>query len=233
MHRVLSALMPLRNVQGILETLVLEWLEVLTELTPQTEIVVVDDASCDATIEVAQELMTQYPQLRVARHATPRGWHACLLTAMERCRGEILFFPDADCGLGLNALPRLWRALNRYEVVLACPRWNEGLEWGGAAGGYQLGVRQVLESVRHALGDRAGLVAALRSAGCRFLETEVALRHPPVGIHRTACLARRLFAARPWDRLPEKPAPATEPASSAGANRPNYLRRLRQLARRQ
>lgn len=231
MHCVLSALMPLRNVQGILESTVLEWLEVLTDLTPQTEIVVVDDASCDATIEVALELMAQYPQLRVTRHATPRGWRASLLTAMERCRGEILFFPDPECILGLNELPRLWRALNRYEAILASPRPDTDIEWEGApAGGYQIGLRRVFESLRHALGDRAELVAALRSAGYRFLETHVALRHPPLGAYRAACMARKLFLGPTGQRPADRPVRSNEHAS-AGLNRPNYLQRLRQLAR--
>ncbi len=232
MHRVLSALMPLRNVQGILQNTILEWLEVLADLTPQTEIVVVDDASSDATIEVALELMAQYPQLRVTRHATPRGWHASLLTALERSRGEILFFPDADCVLGLNELPRLWRALNRYEVILAWPRRDAAVEWdAGLAGGYQIGFRRVFESLRHALGGRSALVAALQAGGYRFLETEVAWRHPPTGVYRAACMARRLFVGPAGQRTADTLERASEAASSARPHRPNYLDRLRQLAR--
>lgn len=232
MHPALSALMPLRNVQGSLETKVLEWLEVLTELTPRTEIIVVDDASSDATIEVALELMTQYPQLRVVRHATPRGWHASLVAAMDRSRGDILFFPDANCALGLNELPRLWGTLNQYEVILAWPRRDAAVKWeGGAVGGYQLGFRWVFEGLRHALVSRLALVAALRAAGHSFLETEVALRHPPVAVYRAACRARKLFVGPGAQPTAEAPPLASEPAQAARPSRPNYLQRLRQLAR--
>lgn len=232
MHPALSALMPLRNVQGSLETTVLEWLEVLTELTPRTEIVMVDDASSDATIEVALELITQYPQLRVVRHATPRGWHASLVTAMERSRGDILFFPDANCALGLNELPKLWGALNRYEVILAWPRRDAAVKWQDqAVGGYQLGLRGVFEGLRHALVSRSALVAALRAAGCPFLETEVALRHPPMAVYRAACRARKLFVGQGTRRTAQAPPLASEPAQAAGPSRPNYLQRLRELAR--
>lgn len=232
MHPVLSALMPLRNVQGTLETVVLEWLEVLTELTPRTEIIVVDDASSDATIEVAFELMTQYPQLRVVRHAAPHGWHASLATAMERSRGDILFFPDANCALGLNELPRLWGALNRYEVILAWPGRDAVVTWEGEAmGGYQLGFRRVFEGLRHALVSRSALVAALRAAGHSFLETEVALRHPPMAVYRAACRARKLLVGPGAQRTAEAPPLASEPAQAARPSRPNYLQRLRELAR--
>lgn len=232
MQRALSALMPLRNVQGSLESIILEWLEVLTELTPKTEIVVVDDASSDATIEVALELMTQYPQLRVLRHRTPRGWHASLLTAMERSHGEVLVFPDPDCALGLNELPRLWLLLDQYEVVLAGPNSDAIQEWGeSAGGGYQLGFRRAFESVRDMLAGRSALVAALRAGGYRFIETQVALRYPPMARYRAACQARKLFVSRAPERTGDSAAPPAELAMPARPNRPNYLSRLREFAR--
>jgi len=228
----LSALMPLRNVQAILEPIILEWLEVLTELTPKTEIVLVDDASSDATVEVALELMIQYPQIRVMRHATPRGWRASLLTAMEGSRGEILVFPDPESALGLNALPKLWRLLDQYEVILAGPNCDVVQPWGEAApGGYQMGSRRVFESLRDVLGDRAQLVAALQAGGYRFLQTEVSRRYPPMATYRAACLARKLFWKPTAERTAGTGATSTESASAAGPNRPNYLARLRQYAR--
>ncbi len=231
MHRALSALLPVRNAQGTLERTILEWLEILPELTPNTEIIVVDDASCDATIEVAAELMAQYPQLRVFRQAPPRGWHASLLTAMDRSRGEILFIPDAQCVVGLNELPRVWRLLNGCEVVLALPASRATHKDDGAgAGGYQLGFRHVFESLRSALSGRSALVAALQAGGYQFLEAEAALRHPPMAAYRTASLARKLFA-RPTAGPMAGPQNAPLQAVPGRLGPPNYLSRLRELAR--
>ena len=69
MEYSLSALLPVRNAEATLAETVSEWLEVLPELTNRFDLVIIDDCSSDATIEVADELVKQYAP--IIRSASP------------------------------------------------------------------------------------------------------------------------------------------------------------------
>jgi MoaA/NifB/PqqE/SkfB family radical SAM enzyme len=58
----------------------------------QIEIIVVDDASVDATAEV----VSRYPWIRLVCHATNRGVGAARNSGAEAARGDLLLFLDAD-----------------------------------------------------------------------------------------------------------------------------------------
>ncbi len=56
------------------------------------ELIVVDDGSRDATATIAQG----YPQVRLVRHPSNRGYGAALKTGFSQARGNLLGFLDAD-----------------------------------------------------------------------------------------------------------------------------------------
>ena len=58
----------------------------------EVEIIVVDDASTDATAEVVQ----RYPEVRYLRHAHRQGVSAARNTGIRACKGEFVSFLDAD-----------------------------------------------------------------------------------------------------------------------------------------
>lgn len=232
MERSLAALLPVRNVQATLAATVLEWLEVLAELTRHVEVLVVDDCSCDATIEVADELLSQYPQLRVIRHPEPLGRSAALETAFARSRGEIVFFADEDCELTIDEARMLWLPLDRYDVVLGrpkggAPHWER---WTGCwESGFQMGFRAAFEPLRQAMGDQRKLLDELTRQGARWLDVEVSLRKPRLAPHRTASLAKRLYAGRIDPAAVPRPT-GGKPAAASPPKRPNYLARLKEFA---
>ncbi|MCR4412079.1 MAG: glycosyltransferase, partial [Thermoguttaceae bacterium] len=197
MERSLSALLPVRNIEATLATTVWEWLETLAELAREVELVVVDDCSCDATIEVADDLVGRYPQLRVIRHPTPLGRVAALQTAYRQSSKSVVFFADEHCDLSIGELRRLWLPLDRYEVVLgrpigSPPHWDR---WGDAwRAGYQMGYRRVLEPFLDAMGDQRTLLDELIRHGVRWLDVEVPSRRPAVAPRRIASMARRLYS---------------------------------------
>src|SRR5580700_8422127 len=69
----LSVLMPVHNVQATLAVDAAKLLDTLPELTAWFDLLIIDDGSTDATCEVAEELVTIYPQVRLVRHAVRRG----------------------------------------------------------------------------------------------------------------------------------------------------------------
>lgn len=122
MERSLSVLLPVYNFQSRLTAMVQETLEVLSELTRRFEVVIVDDGSTDATIEVADELATHYPQVRIFRHAVHLGRAAAIRTGLDRSTGEIILLQDADGRLPIDEVHKLWRRLDDEQRFPWRPR---------------------------------------------------------------------------------------------------------------
>lgn len=60
------------------------------------ELIVVDDDSTDLTWKVAQELTTDYPQLKVMRRQSERGLSSAVIRGWQVAQGKILGVIDAD-----------------------------------------------------------------------------------------------------------------------------------------
>jgi len=224
----LSALLPVHNAQSTLEAAVREILEVLSELTDRLELVVVDDASTDATVEVIPDLAACYPQIRVVHHGSPLGRAAALHTGLAHSAGEVVFFQDENCTLAINELHKLWKAAGRHPIVLGRAGASGRAKWRlrkgrreSSSGNYQLVHRAALEQIQGLLTDEATLRDILLELGCPWLEVEVRDRGQP---RRPDRAGQR---PRPWAR--SAPADLSEKDCSR-PKRPNYLKRLKEFA---
>jgi len=108
--RSLSVLLPVYNVQSTIVETVREMLDVVSELTEQFELVIIDDGSQDATIEVIHELTLDYPQVRVVAHRERLGREAAIRSGFQHCSGEIIVVRDDPASLTSDAISRLWHA---------------------------------------------------------------------------------------------------------------------------
>lgn len=180
MERSLSALLPVSNAESTLCEQVSEMLDILSELTRGLELVLIDDGSTDATIEVADELAVVYPQLVIARHAVPLGRVAAIRTGLARSVGEIIFLADSPCALALDEVRSLWQAVPDHEVVLGkCRAWSTHWGFGTAIpypGGYLLGRRAAFAQLAGSLEEDVTLLAQLRRSGRSWHEVEVSPR---------------------------------------------------------
>jgi hypothetical protein len=104
----LSVLLPVYNAQTKLAGMVQRILEVLPELTPQFDLMIVDDGSTDATCEVAYELGNAYPQVAVVRHAKAMGWAPSVAKWAPKVSGEFLMVHCGGEVLG-HDIVGLWR----------------------------------------------------------------------------------------------------------------------------
>jgi hypothetical protein len=94
LERSLSILLPVRDDQSSLATTVHRLLDVLADLPGQFELIVIDDGSTDATIEVADELAVCYPQVSAVRHARPLGHEAAVRSGLGLANGNIVLMHD-------------------------------------------------------------------------------------------------------------------------------------------
>jgi glycosyltransferase involved in cell wall biosynthesis len=98
------------NAQKTLESAVSEILEVLPELGGRRfEVCVVDDGSTDDTWQLADELATRYPQVRVVRHARAFGLARVIEAALQATRAEVIMLAGELYQNTPDDLRTLWR----------------------------------------------------------------------------------------------------------------------------
>ena|GEM_PF-1018846 len=118
LSRSLSALMPFCNAQHLALRVVPAYIDGLSDLTPEWEIVLVDDGSSDGTPDILCDFTQAYPQVKLAIHAQPRGMYLAYCTALALSRGEFLFIPLHHRPVSLDGLHRLWSASAEMPVVV-------------------------------------------------------------------------------------------------------------------
>lgn len=95
-------------------------LDALADLSAdRSEVVVVDDGSRDATLELLDEVVARFPQVRVCRHSRPRGIEAAGQTGLEKATGEIVFIQEANKSLRVEDMRRLYRMSEDESIVAA------------------------------------------------------------------------------------------------------------------
>jgi cellulose synthase/poly-beta-1,6-N-acetylglucosamine synthase-like glycosyltransferase len=95
------------------------------------EVIVVDDASTDATVSIVEDLQSRYPQLRLLRHPENRGRGAARRTGQNACRAAMIGFIDSDIRLPEDWLIRATSALEDADVVsgVAVPDGDCAVIW--------------------------------------------------------------------------------------------------------
>ena len=88
----LSVVVPAYNEEQTIATVVQRLLDVPRLL----EVVIVDDASTDRTLEIARRLSERHSQVRVIRHHKNSGKTAALRTGFAATQGDIVIVQDAD-----------------------------------------------------------------------------------------------------------------------------------------
>lgn len=231
MDRSLSVLLPVRNAQASLSVLVHDLVEVMPELTRNWELLVLDDGSTDATVEVADELSALYPQVEVVAYGQPLGWPEVIRIGLARTSGEFLFLRHPQSSVAIDEARKLWLAVQDHEIVFGVCRRN-GLRRRSRRrvlgeerlGGFLMARRRTMESLVDYLGDLATLRTALAGLGHSWQEVEMR--------HREPAWQGRFVPGRPHAAPPAPGGnhllPNGSEAEPSRPRRPNYLARIRE-----
>ena len=219
----LSVLLPVRNNQDTLAATVIEILEVLPELTSRFELVIIDDGSSDASVEIADELASRFPQVIIATHGKPLGAAHALRTGLKKSCGEIIFIRDENCGLAADEIHKLWKAAQQHPLVLGRSQqssWSKWRRWThpSEGAGFKMLHRHAIEEVENTLSDQTSIVDDLLRRGYRWHEVQMS--------ERRHARPSRLGVARPTQRGPR----GSMKKASGDPRRPNYLSRLKDFA---
>jgi glycosyltransferase involved in cell wall biosynthesis len=124
----LTVFFPAYNDSGTIASLVISALQTARGLTPDFEVIVVDDGSADATARICDELAHTYPEVRVVHHDRNRGYGGALRSGFQAATRELVFYTDGDAQYDPAEMTRLWDALdegvdlvNGYKISRSDP----------------------------------------------------------------------------------------------------------------
>lgn len=89
------------------------------------ELLVIDDASTDATPRLADEAAAEDPHVRVVHHPVNRKLGGSLKTGFSEAKGDLVLYTDADLPFDMDELQKACRLLRHYEAdVVAAYRFD-------------------------------------------------------------------------------------------------------------
>ncbi len=199
-HARLSLVCPIFDEEQNIEQLLGTAHEIASRLTPDFEIILVDDGSRDRSAEIIDGWCQEDPRFRLLRHARNTGYGAALHSGLREAKGELIFFSDADLQFDLSELGSLIEHTEQFDIVAGYrahrsdpwPRrvlagtWNAvvrrlfGLEIRDIDCAFKLFRREVIDAI------------AIESIGA-FVNTEILVRASALGyrIHQVPVSHRR------------------------------------------
>ena len=114
----LTVFFPAYNDSGTIASMVIRAVQAASALTPDYEVIIVNDGSGDATAQIVDELARTYPHVRVVHHAGNRGYGGALQTGFRSATKELIFYTDGDAQYDPAELAALWaRMTPRVDLV--------------------------------------------------------------------------------------------------------------------
>jgi glycosyltransferase involved in cell wall biosynthesis len=124
----LTVFFPAYNDSGTIASLVIAAVQTAARLTPDFEILVINDGSRDSTAEIADELARLYPQVRVVHHERNRGYGGALRSGFASATKELVFYTDGDAQYDPREMALLWQRMdegvdlvNGYKISRSDP----------------------------------------------------------------------------------------------------------------
>jgi glycosyltransferase involved in cell wall biosynthesis len=124
----LSIFFPAYNDSGTIASLVIQALRTARRLTPDYEVIVVNDGSADGTADVLDELARVFPQVRIVQHEHNRGYGGALRSGFASATRDIVFYTDGDAQYDPTEMEALWRRfgddidlVNGYKISRSDP----------------------------------------------------------------------------------------------------------------
>ncbi len=135
----ISAFFPAYNDEGSIEKIVNSTVQVLSELSDDYEVWVIDDGSSDGTAVIADRLAEEDPHVNVLHHPVNRGYGGALKSGFAAARKGLVFYTDGDGQYDVQELKLLFEKrleadiVNGYKLRRTDPIYRKAL--GGAYNG--------------------------------------------------------------------------------------------------
>jgi glycosyltransferase involved in cell wall biosynthesis len=126
-QKMVSIIVPVYNEQeNIGEFLA----RLMGKIRPIDEILLVNDASTDATERIVSEYVRRYPQnIRLIQHPYNIGNGAAIKTGIRHSHGDILVFMDGDGQHNPDDISRLLADIGEYDMVIGARTKDSEAHW--------------------------------------------------------------------------------------------------------
>lgn len=115
----ISAFFPAYNEEANIAALCLKTAAVLQRISPDWEVVAVNDGSRDATAAVVEALHAKEPRIRVVSHGVNQGYGAAVKTGFASAQKDWIFFTDGDGQFDVAELEsRLAPLMEGHDLVV-------------------------------------------------------------------------------------------------------------------
>ena len=118
---VLSMFFPMWNEEAYVERAIQAARRVCDEMVDDAtiadyELIIVDDASTDATAEIADRLAAADRHVKVVHHPRNRKLGGAMKTGFATAKGDIVLYSDADLPFDMTEVPRALRLMREYDA---------------------------------------------------------------------------------------------------------------------
>lgn len=124
----LSIFFPAYNDGGTIASMVVNALLTARTLTPDHEVIVINDGSRDRTPHILDELARIYPEVKVVHHQRNRGYGGALRSGFEHASKDLVFYTDGDAQYDPSEMQVLWQRMsadvdlvNGYKISRSDP----------------------------------------------------------------------------------------------------------------
>jgi glycosyltransferase involved in cell wall biosynthesis len=113
-----SIALPAYNEEANIEPQVQAVIQTFKPVTPDFEVIVVNDGSRDQTGAKVRALMSQYPNVRLVEHLKNLGYGAAVYSGFTAATKEWVFLTDADRQFDLSEIHRFLPNVERADLIL-------------------------------------------------------------------------------------------------------------------
>jgi len=114
----ISIIFPAYNEEANIEDTIKRTIAVMTEVTDDWEIIVVDDGSADGTAEIIDRYRTLGERFTALHHPINRGYGAALKSGIINAKKDLIFFCDSDLQFDIREIDKLLGWIDAYDIVI-------------------------------------------------------------------------------------------------------------------
>jgi glycosyltransferase involved in cell wall biosynthesis len=114
----ISLFFPCYKEEANVEPQTLKSISVLSSVTDNYEVIIVNDGSKDRTRQIADSLVQRYPdKVKVIHHPTNLGYGAALQSGFRGASKELVFYTDGDGQFDISEMPALLKFIPEFDIV--------------------------------------------------------------------------------------------------------------------